>query len=121
MLGVLGSLAGALRRFVPEEIIVGLSRPGGVAPQLERPGPQHGGEEVIRNGVVDRVRLRQRPGLVATRQVEHPDMITRVHVERGEHCIRLQRHREEEAGTVGFALRMERQHPVIEPGGALLG
>src|SRR5438046_9352907 len=58
VLGVLGSLAGALRRFVLEEIIVSLSRPGGVAPQLERPGAQLGGTEVTRNGVVGRVRLR---------------------------------------------------------------
>src|SRR5207247_3139192 len=83
MVGVLGSLAGALRGFVPEEITVGPSRPGGVAPQLERPGPQHEREEVSRDRPVDRVRLGQRPGLVAAGQVENSDVITRIHVATG--------------------------------------
>src|SRR5947209_10521064 len=41
VLGVLGSLAGALRRFVPEEIIVGLSRPGGVDRKSTRLNSSH--------------------------------------------------------------------------------
>src|SRR5207244_792898 len=96
MFAVLGPLAGALRRFVLEEIGVRPARAGRVALQLARAGPQHEPEEVGRDGATNRVRLRERPRGVAAGQVEHADVVAGIHVERRQHGVRLKGHWEEE-------------------------
>src|SRR5438105_13513435 len=70
MLGVLGPAAGALGGLVPEELGVRPARPRRVAPQLERPGPQHRCEEMRRDGAADRVRLRERAGVITAGETD---------------------------------------------------
>src|SRR5216110_1642334 len=65
--------------------------------------------------------LRERRGVIPARQVEHAHVVARVDVERRQHGICLQRHRQEEPGTVGLPLRMQGHHPVVESRGPLLG
>src|SRR6266513_488518 len=64
MLGVLGPPPGALGRLVPEKVGVRPACTRRVVPQLERPGPQHGCEEMLRDGAADRVRLSERAGVI---------------------------------------------------------
>ena len=121
MVGVFGSVAGALGRLMLEEVTVRPVRARGVAPQLERAGAQHEREQVRRDGAADGIRLRERRGVIPARQVEHAHVVARVDVERRQHGICLQRHRQEEPGTVGLPLRMQGHHPVVESRGPLLG
>src|SRR5439155_540518 len=62
VVGVFGSVAGALGRLMLEEVTVRSVRARGVAPQLERAGAQHEREQVRRDGAADGIRLREHPG-----------------------------------------------------------
>src|SRR3989449_6547215 len=82
VIGVFGSLAGALGRLVLEEVAVRPVRARRVAPQLERAGAQHEREQMRRDGAADGIRLGERRGVIPARQVEHAKVVARVDVER---------------------------------------
>src|SRR5689334_24700313 len=70
MLGVFGPLARSLPGFVFQEVRVRPSRPGALALEVERAGPEHEPKQVGGYGAADRVRLRQGRRRVSGRQLQ---------------------------------------------------
>ena len=121
MVVVFRAIAGPLRGRVLEEGGVGAALLGTVAELMIRLGPQHEPEEVGRRAREDGVGLGECGGGVAAGELQQPDVVAGIVVERRQLLVSPDGHGEEEAHAILLVGLSEDHDPVEEPAGALLG